>query len=84
MNKKALRAPDWFANGAMYQINPRTFSAEGTIAAVSRELPWLAEQGFRTMYLCPVFEEDDSCDLSGWSERQKKSQTENPKNPYRN
>ena len=81
MKGQALRAPDWFAKGAMYQINPRTFSAEGTIAAVTKELPWLAEMGFSTMYLCPVFEEDDSDDLSAWSERQKKSATGNPKIP---
>ena len=83
MKKQALRAPDWFAGGSMYQINPRTFSKEGTIASVTRELPFLASLGFGTMYLCPVFAEDDSTELSNWSERQKKSATGNPKNPYR-
>lgn len=68
-------------NGAIYQINPRTFSAEGTIKAVTRELPFLADLGFGTMYLCPIFCEDDS--ESGWSARQIASGTDNPKNPYR-
>ena len=76
-------APDWFKKASVYQINPRTFSREGTIKAITRELPFLASLGFKIMYLCPIFEEDDSSDLSFWSERQKKSNTNNPKNPYR-
>lgn len=80
--QKAFTAPDWFVkNGAIYQINPRTFSADGTIKAVTKELPFLAELGFGTMYLCPIFKEDDS--LDNWSKRQIKSNTGNPKNPYR-
>lgn len=80
--QKAFTAPDWFIkSGAIYQINPRTFSAEGTIKAVTKELPFLADLGFGTMYLCPIFKEDDS--LDNWSKRQIKSNTGNPKNPYR-
>lgn len=75
--------PDWFKKSAIYQINPRTFCEEGTIKAVTNELPKLAELGFEIMYLCPIFEEDASEDRSFWSNRQKKSETENPKNPYR-
>ena len=76
-------APEWFKKSAVYQINPRTFCAEGTIKAVTKELPSLAELGFKIMYLCPIFEEDDSMDQQNWSTRQKASQTGNPKNPYR-
>lgn len=76
-------APEWFKKASVYQINPRTFSREGTIKAITKELPFLASIGFKIMYLCPIFEEDDSSDLSFWSERQKKSNTNNPKNPYR-
>lgn len=84
MNERtAITAPEWFRTRAIYQINPRTFSAEGTIKAVTRELPFLASLGFGTMYLCPIFREDDSCDRVNWSERQKASMTDNPKNPYR-
>lgn len=80
--QKAFTVPDWLIkNGAIYQINPRTFSAEGTIKAVTRELPFLASLGFGTMYLCPIFKEDESTD--NWSKRQIKSNTGNPKNPYR-
>ena len=74
---------EWFKRSAVYQINPRTFCEEGTIKAVTAELPFLAEMGFQIMYLCPIFEEDDSTDLRFWSVRQKASETNNPKNPYR-
>lgn len=76
-------APDWFKKASVYQINPRTFSEKGTIKAITEELPTLAELGFKVMYLCPIFEEDDSNDENFWSNRQKASKTNNPKNPYR-
>ncbi len=83
MRYTAITPPDWLANSAIYQINPRTFSPEGTINAITAELPALAELGFKVIYLCPIFEEDDSTDRAYWSLRQKKSETNNPKNPYR-
>lgn len=76
-------APDWFKKGVVYQINPRTFCSDGTISAVTAELPELVKMGFGIMYLCPIFKTDDSRDKSFWSTRQLKSETENPKNPYR-
>ncbi len=79
---KSFYVGDWaLKNGATYQINPRTFSKEGTIKAVTKELPFLADLEFGVMYLCPIFKEDES--LDNWSERQTKSNTLNPKNPYR-
>ncbi len=83
MKYKAVCPPEWLSRSAGYQINPRTFSADGTIRAVTNELPKLKELGFRVMYLCPIFEEDDSENRDFWSTRQKKSETNNPKNPYR-
>ena len=83
MKYQAIPAPDWLARNAIYQINPRTFSPEGTIAAITGELPALKALGFNILYLCPIFEEDASEDRANWSERQKKFGTENPKNPYR-
>ena len=83
MKHQAILAPDWLARNAIYQINPRTFSPEGTINAVTKALPELKALGFNIMYLCPIFEEDDSEDRAFWSNRQKKSETNNPKNPYR-
>lgn len=83
MKYQAASIPEWFSKGSVYQINPRTFSAEGTIKAVTKELPFLADLGFSIMYLCPIFKEDDSSDKKNWSKRQLASNTENPKNPYR-
>ncbi len=83
MIRQALGAPDWLTGGAVYQINPRTFSPEGTLAAVTKELSFLAGLGIGTVYLCPVFEADVSENPENWSKRQKASQTGNPKNPYR-
>ena len=74
---------DWIKKVSVYQINPRTFSKEGTISAITSELPSLAELGFGVMYLCPIFKEDASENRDNWSKRQLASQTDNPKNPYR-
>ena len=74
-------APEWLAKANLYQINPRTFSADGTLSAITRELPFLAELGFKIIYICPMFEMDEA--LDNWSDRQKASGTGNPKNLYR-
>ena len=37
MKYQAITAPEWLARNAIYQINPRTFSPEGTIAAVTEK-----------------------------------------------
>ncbi|HJA94127.1 MAG TPA: alpha-glucosidase C-terminal domain-containing protein [Candidatus Eisenbergiella merdipullorum] len=81
--EQALVPPEWLGRSAVYQVNLRTFSREGTISALTEELPFLHELGFDVIYLCPVFTEDDSMDKAYWSTRQKASGTGNPKNPYR-
>ncbi len=81
MLNRAMNVPEWFKESSVYQINPRTFSAEGTIRAVTKRLPELAALGFGIMYLCPIFEEDETTE--NWSRRQILSETMNPKNPYR-
>lgn len=83
IKKQALTAPDWLARGSVYQVNLRTFSKEGTIQSLTKELPFLHSLGFDVIYLCPVFCEDDSMDQMYWSPRQKKYGAGNPKNPYR-
>jgi len=83
MRNQAITAPDWLSRSAVYQINPRTFSPEGTLKSIEAELPRLKELGFGIIYLCPIFEADSSEDRTNWSDRQKKYGTENPKNPYR-
>lgn len=81
MKRTAIFSPDWFNKSAIYQINPRTFSKEGTIQAITDEIPFLKDLGFRILYLCPIFEADES--LDNRSPRQLASKTDNPKNPYR-
>ena len=83
MRNRAIEVPDWLSRSAVYQINPRTFTKEGTIKAVTEQLDFLRELGFQVLYLCPIFQEDGSADEAHWSERQKASGTNNPKNPYR-
>lgn len=83
MKYERADVPGWLENCSVYQINPRTFSPAGTIAAVTQELPFLHGLGIRVIYLCPVFAQDDSADHAYWSIRQIASATENPKNPYR-
>lgn len=83
MKPKAVSAPAYLTTGAIYQINPRTFSDAGTLRAITEELPFLASLGMKTIYLCPVFEADASENRENWSVRQKASKTDNPKNPYR-
>ena len=75
--------PEYFRKTSVYQVNVRMFSPEGTLKAVTDQLPLIAELGFGVVYLCPIFEEDPSTDRKNWSKRQLASKTENPKNPYR-
>lgn len=83
MKQNAVSSPEWFRKGVVYQINLRTFSEEGTINSVIPELSFLKDLGFNIIYLCPIYESDCSTDKKYWSERQKKYETNNPKNPYR-
>ena len=81
MIQRSIESPKWLTSGSIYQINPRTFSKEGTIASVTKELPFLASLGISTVYFCPVFDADTS--ETNQSPRQIGSGTGNPKNPYR-
>ena len=62
MLNHAMQVPHWLSMSAVYQINPRTFSKEGTISAVTQQLPRLKELGFGVVYLCPIFEEEEAMD----------------------
>lgn len=46
--------PEWARNAAIYQINTRQFTAEGTFQAARAELPRLAEMGIDIVWLMPV------------------------------
>ena len=71
----------YLENSIIYQINLRSFTNEGTLNGAEKMLPHLKNIGVDIVYLCPCFVADN--DMNGWSERQQKSKTFNPKNPYR-
>ena len=66
---------------AIYQVYPRTFTADGTLKAAEKLLPHIKELGFDIVYLSAINKEDDS--FEGMSPRQIASGFNNPKNPYR-
>ena len=70
-------------NAVIYQINLRVFTKEGTFAAAEKFLPEVAATGADWVYLCPFVEADCDMDKSHWSTRQRRSNCENPRNPYR-
>ncbi len=48
--------PDWSKNAAIYQLNTRQFSQEGTFRAAEKELPRLKELGIDIIWLMPIHE----------------------------
>lgn len=67
----------------IYQLFLRAFTPEGTLNAASELLPHLAELGIDIVYLCPICVHDPDENPDFWSDRQKASGCNNPKNPYR-
>jgi glycosidase len=49
-----LENAEWSRNATIYQVNVRQFSAEGTFAAVQRELPRLRDLGIDILWLMPI------------------------------
>ena len=70
-------------NLIIYQMALRTFTAEGTLKAAQRLLPFVASLNVDIIYLCPVFKAGNDEDTATWSPRQLASNTNNPKNPYK-
>ncbi len=79
----AKQAPAYLKDSVVYQINLRSFTLDGTLKAAERLLPHIASLGVDIVYLCPVTLADDDPRREFWSDRQKKSELENPKNIYR-
>ena len=48
--------PEWSKNAAIYQLNTRQFSAEGTFRAAEKELPRLKDLGVDIIWLMPIHE----------------------------
>jgi glycosidase len=51
-----LTHPEWSRSAAIYQINTRQLTPEGTLAAAQEHLPRLRELGFSIIWLMPVHE----------------------------
>ncbi len=67
----------------LYQINPRMFTPQGTLGAARALLSHIASTGVNVVYVFSICKEDNSKDKRFWSNRQKQSKTNNPKNPYK-
>ncbi|MDX9981355.1 MAG: alpha-amylase family glycosyl hydrolase, partial [Lentisphaeria bacterium] len=76
-------SPAWFTHGIIYQVQPRAFTPEGTLAAATARLPEVAALGTTIVYLWPVTVADDDLNPDYWSPRQKACNLNNPRNPYR-
>ena len=81
--QSARRTPKWFARGVVYQIQPRSFTPEGTLKAAEARLPYLRDLGATIAYLVPVMRMDRDMDRRFWSPRQIRSGFDNPANQYR-
>jgi glycosidase len=51
-----IKHPQWSKNAAIYQLNTRQFSPQGTFAAAEKQLPRLKELGTDIIWLMPVHE----------------------------
>ncbi len=81
--KAARPSPEWLKRSIMYQLFLRAFTPEGTLAAATAKLPELADLGVDIVYLCPICVQDDDPREEFWSDRQRASGLNNPRNPYR-
>jgi glycosidase len=50
----SVRHPEWSRSAAIYEVNVRQFTGEGTLAAFDRELPRLRAIGVGIVWLMPV------------------------------
>ena len=49
-----LTHPDWSRDAAIYQVNVRQFTPEGTLRAAREQLPRLRDLGVRIVWLMPI------------------------------
>ncbi len=81
MNQPKLR--NLHDGGVIYQLFLRMFTPEGTLQRAKELLPGIAGLGVSAVCLCPVAEADGDTRRDFWSDRQKRSGMNNPRNPYR-
>ncbi len=51
-----IESPEWSKNAAIYELNTRQFTPEGTFRAAADELPRLKELGITIVWLMPIHE----------------------------
>jgi len=51
-----IQHPEWSKDAAIYQVNTRQFTPEGTFRAAAEELPRLRDLGVNIIWLMPVHE----------------------------
>ena len=83
VNARALTMPECYKKAVIYQLFLRAFHPRGTLQAATGMLDELADLGVDIVYLCPIAAADEDMRQEFWSDRQKASGIENPKNPYR-
>lgn len=54
MSAIKVRHPEWARHAAIYQVNQRQLTREGTFDAAAAHLPRIAELGFEIVWLMPV------------------------------
>lgn len=68
----ARKSPAWFQEGLSYQLQPRSFTEEGTLKGAEKHLKRIADLGVTVVYLTPVCVADTDMDQTKWSPRQHK------------
>lgn len=51
-----IQSPEWSKDAAIYQVNTRQFTPEGTFKAAAEQLPRLKELGVNIIWLMPIHE----------------------------
>lgn len=49
------KAPDWYKNAVIYEVNVRHYTPEGTLKAFATHLPRLKELGVDVLWLMPIY-----------------------------
>ena len=75
--------PEYLNKAVVYQIVLRNFTRGGDFKAATKMLDHVRSIGVDVVYLTPFVEMDRDMDRAGWSDRQRSSGFDSPKNPYR-
>lgn len=53
--RAAVGLPDWMRSAVVYEVNVRQYSAAGTFAAVTADLPRIRQLGVDVLWLMPIY-----------------------------